>query len=100
MYRLVLSNKVVLDGVARLWCFVSITGWRRCLFGYCEVGRSEATCSFVGIAYYEENRMFWSMQVALRLWCWVQSYDASVNQTKDLQRFCLIHTLRQLEPAS
>lgn len=58
---------------------------------------------FWGIAYYEEKRMFWGMQVALGLSCWVQSYDASVNQTKDLQRFCLIHTLRaagtcQLDP--
>jgi len=42
---------------------------------------------FWGIAYYEENRMFWGIQVALGLSCWVQSYDASVNQTEDLQRF-------------
>jgi len=84
---LFLSKKVVLDGVARLWCFVSITGWRRWLFGYCMVGRSEATCSFGALLTMKRTECFEISKVALGLSCWVQSYDASVNQTKDSQRF-------------
>jgi len=87
VYRLVLSNKVILDGVARLWCFVSITGWRRWLFGYCMVGRSEVTCSFGALLTMKRIECFGISKVALGLSCWVQSYDASVNRTKDLQRF-------------